>query len=513
MVKNMRRGRKARQQDRPKAAAVGPGLPGGRYRPLTRSDEQQIHRTILDVLENIGMGDPIPVVRQHALERGCFLNDHGRLCFPRAFVEDAIAKAPKNARLFGRDPRHDMDVGDSRVHNYGGGEAVNMLDVGASRYRPSTLADLYDAARLVDKMDNIHALARLVVATEIEDQLACDINSAYVSAAGTLKHTQLTFADAAHVQPTLEMLYLIAGGKEKFHERPFCNGGGCPVISPLRYGQDNSEVCVESIKFGAPIWVTVAPQAGATAPAALAGAVVQAVAEALAGMLMVHVIDPATPVVLGPWPFVSDLRTGSFTGGSGEEAVVSAGAVQMINFYGLPSSVGAGMTDSKLPDYQAGYEKALAIALAAQAGCNDVSECSGMLGSLMALSLESMVIDNDLLGAVLRTVRGIEVNEETLSYDVMQQVVHGEGHYLRTQQTLGLMRTEYEYPALANRLTPGEWEEAGSPDIRQAAGERVKSILSSHYPQYIDPAIDAKIRERFPIRLAPEHMRPGNQRW
>ena len=488
-------------------------MSGGRYRPLARIDEQQIHNTILDVLENIGMGDPIPIVRERALERGCVINEHGRLCFPRAFVEDAIASAPKIACLYGRDPKHDIEVGDKRVHFYGGGEAVNMLDIGASTYRPSTLADLYDTARLVDKMDNIHALARLVVATEIEDQLACDINSAYVSAAGTLKHTQLTFADAAHVQPTLEMLYMIAGGEQKFRERPFCNGGGCPVISPLRYGQDNSEVCVESIRFGAPIWVTVAPQAGATAPAALAGAVVQAVAEALAGMLMIHVVEPGFPVVLGPWPFVSDLRTGAFTGGSGEEALVSAGAVQMINFYGLPVSVGAGMTDSKLPDYQAGYEKALAITLAAQAGCNDVSECSGMLGSLMALSFESMVIDNDLLGAVMRTVRGIEVNEETLSYAVMEQVVHGEGHYLRAPQTLELMRTEYEYPALANRATPGEWEDAGSPDIRQAAGEQVKSILGNHYPEYIDAGTDAKIRERFPIMIEAAHMRPGNERW
>jgi trimethylamine--corrinoid protein Co-methyltransferase len=289
------------------------------------------------------------------------------------------------------------------------------------------------------------------------------------------------------------MLHMIAGGRDKFLERPFCNGGGCPVISPLRYGRDNSEVCVESIKFGAPIWVTVAPQAGATAPAALAGAVVQSVAEALAGLLMIDVVEPGHPVVLGPWPFVSDLRSGAFTGGSGEEALVSAGAVQMVNFYGLPVSVGAGMTDSKTPDYQAGYEKALAITLAAQAGCNDVSECSGMLGSLMALSLESMVIDNDLLGAVLRTVRGIEVNEH--------------------DQTLELMRTEYEYPALANRLTPGEWEEAGSPDIRQLAGERVKSIMSSHYPEYINPDIDAKIRQHFPILLATDDMRPGNGRW
>ncbi|GMQ89666.1 MAG: trimethylamine methyltransferase family protein [Gammaproteobacteria bacterium] len=486
---------------------------GGRYRPLTAADEKQIHHSILDVLENIGMGDPIPVVKERALERGCFINEHGRLCFPRALVEDVIASTPKNVQFLGRDPKHDMEIGGNRVHTYGGGEAVNMLDVGASTYRPSTLLDIYDAARLMDRMDNIHAFSRLVVATEIEDQLSCDLNTAYVSAAGTNKHLELTFARAAHVQPTLEMLYMISGGKKKFHERPFCNGGGCPVISPLRYGQDNSEVCVESIKIGAPVWVIVAPQAGATAPAALAGAVVQSVAEALAGLLMIDVVEPGFPVIVGPWPFVSDLRTGAFTGGSGEEAVVSAGAAQMVNFYGLPSSVGAGMTDSKLPDYQAGYEKALAITLAAQTGCNNVSESAGMLGSLMALSLESMVIDNDLLGAVLRTVRGIEVNEETLSYAVIEQVVHGEGHFLRTDQTLSLMRTDYEYPALADRSTPGEWEAAGSPDIRQQAGERVKSILSSHYPGYIDPASDAKIREKFPILISSEDMSPGSKRW
>ena len=491
-----RRGRKARQAAPPAAPAVRAGMEGGRYRPLTASDEQKIHHAVLHVLEHIGMGDPIPILRERALERGCFLNDRGRLCFPRALVEDVIAHTPKDIQFMGRDPK-----------------AVNMLDVGASKYRPSTLADVYDAARLVDRMDNIHAFSRLVVATEIADQRVCDINTAYASVAGTAKHVALTFNDASHVQPTLDMLHMVAGGERKFRERPFAHGGGCCVISPLRYGCDNAEVCVESIKFGAPVWVVMAPQAGATAPAALAGAIVQCVAEGLAGLLLVDMVERGFPVIVGPWPFVSDLRTGAFTGGSGEEAVVSAGSAQMVNFYGLPSSVGAGMTDAKVPDCQAGYEKALAVALAAHAGCNNVSESAGMLGSLMALSLEAMVIDNDMLGAVLRTVRGIEVNDETLSLDVIERVVHGEGHFLRTQQTLGLMRSEYEYPALADRRTPGAWEVAGSPDIREQAGERVRQILSTHYPEYIDPAVDRRIRDAFPILLPAEHMKAGSPRW
>jgi trimethylamine--corrinoid protein Co-methyltransferase len=513
MSRGRRRGRQARQAAPPAASAVRPGFEGGRYRPLTGTDEQNIHKTILDVLENIGMGDPIPIVKEHALARGCLMNEHDRLCFPRALVEDVIANTPKDIQFLGRDPKYDLEIGGKRVHTYGGGEAVNMLDPGASKYRPSTLVDLYDAARLVDRMDNIHAFSRLVVPTEIADQRACDISVAYTNVAGTAKHSALTFNDASHVQPTLEMLHMIAGGEKKWRERPFAHGGGCCVISPLKFGCDNSEVCIESIKFGAPVWVVMAPQAGATAPAALAGSVVQCVAEALASLLMIDMVEPGFPVIVGAWPFVSDLRTGAFTGGSGEEAVVTAAAAQMLNFYEVPSSVGAGMTDAKTVDCQAGYEKALAVALAAQAGCNNVSESAGMLGSLMALSLESMVIDNDMLGAVLRTVRGIEVNEETLSYQVMEQVVHGEGHFLRTDQTLGLMRTEYEYPELADRSTPGEWEAAGSPDIRERAAERVKSILSTHYPDYIDPAVDAKIRDIFPILLPQEAMTPASGRW
>jgi trimethylamine--corrinoid protein Co-methyltransferase len=509
----MRRGRKARQANPPVASAVKPGLPGGRYRPLTQAEEQQIHGAILNVLETIGMGDPIPIVKEAALARGCFMNEHDRLCFPRGLVEDVIASTPKDIRFMGRDPKHDLEIGGNRVHTYGGGEAVNMLDVGSSTYRPSTLADLYDAARLVDRMDNIHAFSRLVVPTEITDQRACDISVAYTNVAGTNKHSALTFNDASHVQPTLEMLQLIAGGEKKWRERPFAHGGGCCVISPLRYGCDNSEVCIESIKFGAPVWVVMAPQAGATAPAALAGSVVQCVAEALASLLMIDMVEPGFPVIVGAWPFVSDLRTGAFTGGSGEEAVVSAAAAQMLNFYGLPSSVGAGMSDAKSPDNQAGFEKGIAVALAALAGCNNVSESAGMLGSLMALSLEAMVIDNDMLGAVLRTVRGIEVNQDTLSLDVIRQVVHGEGHYLRTPQTINLMRTEYEYPSLADRSTPGEWEDGGSKDIRQQAGQRVRSILSTHYPEYIDPAIDQKIRDQFPILLPREVMSASSGRW
>ena len=510
----MRRGRKQRHDNPPVASAVRPGMTGGRYKPLTEREIERIHQTALDVLENIGMGDPIPILKECALAKGCKINEHGRLCFPRALVEDIIAHAGRAITWYGRDPRHDLDLSGTRVHTYGGGEAVNVLEVGAEHYRPSTILDVYDFSRLVDQLEHIHAYSRLVVATELsENLLVCDINTAYASVTGTAKHTSLTFADAKHVEPTLQMLHLVAGGAKRFAERPFCHAGGCPIISPLRYGDDNSEVCVEATKFGSPVWVVMAPQAGATAPAALAGTLVQVIAETLAALLLVDLVAPQYPVILGPWPFVSDLRTGAFTGGSGEEAILSAAAAQIINHYDLVSSVGAGMTDAKSPDNQSGYEKGITVALAALAGCNNVSESAGMVGSLMGCSYEAMVIDNDMLGSVLRTVRGIEVTDETLSYEIIEEVVHGDGHFLRQPQTLELMRSEYAYPEIGDRGTPSEWEVQGSPDARQRAGERARALLSSYYPEYIDPAIDSKIRDQFPIVLAREDMQPGNGRW
>jgi trimethylamine---corrinoid protein Co-methyltransferase len=142
-----------------------------------------------------------------------------------------------------------------------------------------------------------------------------------------------------------------------------------------------------------------------------------------------------------------------------------------------------------------------------------VSCYPGIVGSLMGQSLEGMLIDNDMIGNVQRILRGIEVTDETLSYDVIKDTVYGAGHYLGHAQTLALMKSEFLYPELADRTTPGAWAEAGHPTIYEHAHKRVHEILSTYYPAYIPPDADARIRERFPIKLDPRDMKPGNGRW
>lgn len=181
--------------------------------------------------------------------------------------------------------------------------------------------------------------------------------------------------------------------------------------------------------------------------------------------------------------------------------------------YGLITSVPTGMTDSKTMDAQAGYEKAITTTAAVLAGGNMISTYPGIVGSLLAQSFEGMVIDNDMMGSALRLLRGIEVNRATMAVDVIEDAVFGAGHFLGQAQTLELMQTEYLYPEVGDRRSAGDWEESGSRSVYQLAHEKVNEILSGHYPEYVDPKTDALIRDRFPIQLAPEDMRPGNQRW
>ena len=173
----------------------------------------------------------------------------------------------------------------------------------------------------------------------------------------------------------------------------------------------------------------------------------------------------------------------------------------------------AGMCDSKMPDMQAGYEKGVTAGISAMTGINMMYESAGMHASLMGTSFESYVLDNDLLGAILRTVKGIEVNDDTLNFDVIRDTVMGAGHYLGHPQTFARMKTDYVYPVLADRRSANEWQQAGARDVRDAAREHVKKILSSHYPQHIAPAIDAKIRAHYNIILPRHRMQAGNGAW
>ncbi len=489
--------------------AVGPGLAGGCYRPLSDRDVAAVHEAVMRLVDDVGFSGAIPPMIERVCGRGGRVCDNGRLHFPRALVEDALRRCRKSLVACGRAPDHDLDIADGRVHFGSGGASPNIVDLGTGHYRSATLRDLHDVARLVDTLDNIHFYNRSLVACDVADPLALDINTAYAILCGTAKHVGTSITRAANVRDVVALFDTVAGGEGLYRRRPFAMLLSCHVVPPMRFAEEALWVLERAVPLGMPVMLVSAGQAGATAPATLAGAVAQAVAEALAGLVYCWLIDPDCAVVAGPKPLVSDLRTGAMCGGSGEQAVAAAAATQMARHYGLPCSVMAGITDSKIADAQAGYEKACAVMLAAQAGCSMITQSCGMHASLLGAAHESYVIDNDMLGAVLRTVRGIEVTEETLATGAIADVVNGEGHYLGHPQTLEAMTRDYLYPQVADRRPPSPWEEEGARDMRERARAEARRILADHRPDHVPAGTDAAVRERFPILVPRDAVVPG----
>ena len=485
------------------------GMSGGKYKPLSPADIEKVHEAVLDVLENIGLSQATPTCIAACEKLGAIMGDDGRLRFPRKVVLETIKNANRDLTIHGRDPKHDIHPQGEKVHFGTGGAAVHVVDVEKNEYRESYLRDLYDAARIVETLDNIHFFQRPMVARDLPDPLDLDLNTLYACLTGTTKHIGTSFTLAEYVPDALKMMHKVAGGEEAFRARPFVSNSNCFVVPPLRFAADATDVLEACVYGGMPVLLLSAGQAGATSPAAIAGAVVQAVAEVLAGLVFVNALVPGHPAIFGTWPFVSDLRTGAMSGGSGEQALLTAACGQMANFYDLPGGSAAGMCDAKTPDIQAGWEKGIAYVLAGMAGTNIVYEAAGMHGSLMGFCLESLFLDNDALGQALRCVRGIEVTDETLSIEAMRDVcVDGPGHYLGHGQTLELMQKEYLYPDLANRFSPKEWAELGKPDIVKLATERKKKVLTEFFPDHVDKETDDWLRKEFNICLPKEQMQP-----
>ncbi|WP_170763635.1 trimethylamine methyltransferase family protein [Ruegeria lacuscaerulensis] len=496
-----RRARHAQRAAKPVVDPCPPGQTGGAFKPLTQPEIEQIYDTALRLLETLGMGNVPDRLAADLRAAGAQPGEPDRLVFPREMVERVVTSAAKTFTFHGRDKTRSIEVGGDRVFFGTGGAAVQTLDIDSGLYRPSTLADLHDFTRLQDTLANVSWFTRCCVATDLPDVFDLDVNTVYALVSNTTKPIATSFTLAEHVAPIVEMLDIVAGGPGEFAKRPFLKAHISPVISPLRYGEDAVDVVYKCITHNIPMSCITAAQAGASAPATLAGFLAQSLAETLASLVMVNTIKPGFPMVFSNWPFIVDLRTGSFAGGSGETAILNAASAQITNWLCLPSGVASSMTDAKAIDAQYGAEKGITSLAAALAGGNLIYESSGMTASLLGASFEAFVLDNEMHSHTYRALRGIEVTEENLGFDAICQSVLGDGHFLGSAHTYAAMERDYFYPALADRNEPRTWETEGAVDAWSVARDRVKKILATHHPKYLTDEQDAEIRRRFRILI------------
>ena len=480
----------------------------GRLNPLSAADIEKIHQASLDILEQVGMSEAPDIVIETITASGGSVTQDNRLTIPRDLVNTVLKGLNRGFSLFGQSSDTTLNMKGPRTHTGSGGAAPQMVDTLSGQYRAATLADLYDAARLVDRLEHIHFFSRSVVATDMKSERALDINTAFAALAGTRKHVMVSASDPQHVHDIAEMCFTIAGSPETFHKRPFLSLNINHAVPPLRFSAHACEVLAQAAELGLPIMINTFGQMGASSPVTIAGCLAQTNAETLAGMVFAYCINPNVKALYGARPMITDLRTGGMAGGSGEQAILTAAASQIAKFYNLPNSTIAGATDSKLPDAQSGYEKALTIAMAAQAGANIITQAAGTQAGLMATSFAAYVIDNDMLGTILKAAQPIEVSSETLSVTRISDAVRGDGHFLGQSETYQRMKSDFVYPDLADRRPPELWQSDPGLDLGKKAKDTALEILATHFPNHLPLDIQDLLRQKFAIELPTERMRP-----
>ena len=454
------------------------GLDGGSFKPLTEDSIHRVHQTAMRVIEEVGF----EVNSEAALElfktAEAWVDQEKHLVrLPQEKAMELIGMAPSEVRLCGQDERPDIMLGGHRVYTGTGGTALYIYHPDTGEKQSATLDDLKRITKLVDKLDNIHLFMLPTYPTELPVEQV-DVNRFFAGLDNTTKHVMGGVYTLDGVKQVIRMAELIAGSGDRLRQRPLISMITCS-ISPLRMDGQYGDLVVTIARAGIPLVCPAEPLCGATSPVTLAGNLVIQTVDSLMGVMLTQIINPGTPVIFGSVATNTNLSDLKYLAGSVEMGLINAAGAQMAQFYKLPFYATGGMTDSKVLDAQSGYESALTSLLCALAGANFIHDAAGLMEFALTACYEKYVIDNEILGMVMRAVDGIKVNDDTLAFDLIKKVGPG-GNFVTTKHTRRFMRSEHYQPSLSDRDSREEWEAKGSKTALERATESVEELIASH---------------------------------
>ena len=479
------------------------GLSGGIYRPLSLKDIEILHDASLTILEKTGFRfeDGLDETIDLLEANGATVDrNRARLFLPRDLVMAQVRKAPEQVILYSRDGENDLDLTEHRVYLGTGGAAIKILDLETGEARPSTLKDLYQLARLVDALDHLHFFLRPCIPTDVSPA-AYDENSLLASLKGTTKHIMFGITDEQGFQKAFDIASIVAGGAEKLKAKPFFSTVACFAISPLKLCTQSTLNMLAAVRHQIPVALSSAPMAGSTAPMTMAGTLAQLHAEEMCGIAICQLTCPGAPVIYGGIPGMANLRDLGYQGGAVECGMMNAAIHQLAHHIKVPNYNSSGISDSKIPDTQAGWEKALTTLLATMGGSNYVHHAAGMLESMLTVAYEQYVIDDEIIGMCCKVLKGIQVDDTHLALEAIDEVGPG-GTFITSTHTMEHMRTEYfSGNGVTDQNSRENWEQNGAHDTRTRAREIAKNIIAGAEISYIPAQVEQAIREKYEILL------------
>jgi len=481
------------------AAQVTPGL-----RLLGEDQKGAIHSATLELLRRVGVNVLVSEVRDLLKKAGCWVDDK-RVRIPPQLIEWAIRTAPSRVVLCDRNGHPAMEL-EGRKGYYGtGSDTPFVIDAYTGTRRQAVLQDVANVARLVDALPHIDFLMCMGIASDVTESIS-DLYHFREMVKNTAKPIIYTAWDRPNLEAIVDMAEAVAGGAEALQRSPFMALYSEP-ISPLTHAKDSCEKLLFLAEKGLPVVYTPAVMIGGTGPVTVAGALVQANAEQLSGLLITQLVREGAPVIGAGGILYMDMAKGLISYAAPEFMLAMTAFTEMYHYYGLPSFSFAGCSDSKTFDQQAAAEGAIWMMLTALGGGNLIHDV-GYIESGMTASYQQLVSMNEIAGLVKRFLRGVEVSAEEIALDVIEEVGPG-GQFLDHRHTYRHFRSNW-IPKLFDRAPREEWDRAGGLSMGDRAAVRVRELLEHHEPAPLGAAAAEALNAV--IQRAEERVKPLTNR-
>ena len=471
---------------------------------LKDDDPARIHAGSLAILADVGLLVRNEKARLRFAEHGCTIDDE-RVTLPADVVERYLAMVPSSFRLYARDPAYDVVLPRSVPAITTASSAPNIVDPVSGEERWATSDDIARIAHLVNELDGIDVFSISVLADDaLADQFS--LSRFYPALKNCKKPCRTSVIDVREAAQVLKLGHLIAGSAEAFAERPFMTFGYCAIVSPLTMDFDSTEMLMYYAENGINAYGTVAPIAGLSTPLSLVGMLVQMNAEWLAAACLAQMSKPGTGQIYNFLPVMADMRSGAYAAGAIETGMVSSAVSQMARYYGVPAGGYLGLTNAKVSDAQAGFEKAMAPLMGALSGI-DYIVMGGLMDALMSFDFGQCVIDNEIALMLKRAVLGFDIDGLD---EALQQIrdVGPASMFVDHPHTLENMRSAAFLPDLADRTPRKQWIEDGGHPIHDRAMDKARAILTQDNLNTISAAADERVRAAFPNLIAGDSRPP-----
>ncbi|MHB8054826.1 MAG: trimethylamine methyltransferase family protein [Candidatus Aminicenantales bacterium] len=417
-------------------------------------------------------------------------DDSQRIRLSRRLVERSLVSTPASIELFDRSGTRSYRIGGDDVHFDPGSSGTRILDYAGGRERKPDTADLVKVARLTEALSHLDFQSTALVAADVPGEIADDYRL-YLALLYSAKPVVTGTFRVSGFRPMFEMLCAVRGGAEALKEKPLAIFDACPS-PPLRWSRLTSQSLIDCARAGIPSELISMGMTGATSPATIAGTLVQHVVENLAGLTLAQLAQPGAPVIFGGSPSSFDMRQGTTPMGAVETMMIDCAYAQLGKRLGLPTHAYMALSDAKTNDAQAGFETGIGAILAALAGINVVSG-PGMLDYESTISLEKMVIDDEICALALRLIDGIVPREEILAAHLFEKF-GPETNFLTMPHTRKWYRAEHLLPIVVDRDPYDAWTAKGGRTIADRASDRVRALLAGNLPNLPSADVVSELR-------------------